>query len=305
MNELGRDLLRSAATRRSEVLFVYNCEPAGDDAQPGGGWPGAFAAATCSPSCTNKCGRTRRSWPTSCYPPPPSSSTRSFRAGVRGLRHPPRRAAAVEPAGEARSNNRGSSPSSSAGSISTARATRKPWRAMPSRLLAAGAPGGGPPRPRGIPAWRHPPDGTNPVQFVDVFPLTADRKIHLVPEALDREAPEGLYALGARPRLVAGFPADADLARHQSHSVSSTLAELWDEPAHVEGGARARRRRLREIARIGRPSAGLERAAARSTASCECSADVRGRGASPSCPRACGAGTPSTAPPPRPWPPTR
>ena len=37
-----------------------------------------------------------------------------------------------------------------------------------------------------------PPDGPRPVAFVDVFPATVDRKIHLVPEHLDREA-DGLY----------------------------------------------------------------------------------------------------------------
>ena len=36
-----------------------------------------------------------------------------------------------------------------------------------------------------------PPSGDAPVQFVDVFPGTADRKVHLVPEDLDREAPWG------------------------------------------------------------------------------------------------------------------
>ena len=37
--------------------------------------------------------------------------------------------------------------------------------------------------------------GTHPVQFVDVFPRTADQKIHLVPQDLDTEAScrGGLY----------------------------------------------------------------------------------------------------------------
>jgi anaerobic selenocysteine-containing dehydrogenase len=39
-----------------------------------------------------------------------------------------------------------------------------------------------------------PAAGDRPVQFVDVFPRTADRRIHLVPAELDREAPDGLYA---------------------------------------------------------------------------------------------------------------
>jgi len=38
-----------------------------------------------------------------------------------------------------------------------------------------------------------PPEGATPIAFVDSFPATADRKIHLVSAALDREAPHGLY----------------------------------------------------------------------------------------------------------------
>ncbi|KAB2958669.1 MAG: molybdopterin-dependent oxidoreductase, partial [Thermoanaerobaculia bacterium] len=37
--------------------------------------------------------------------------------------------------------------------------------------------------------WAAPAAGERPVQFVDVFPRTADGHIHLVPEELDREAP--------------------------------------------------------------------------------------------------------------------
>ena len=37
------------------------------------------------------------------------------------------------------------------------------------------------------------PHGERPVQYVDLEPRTPDGKIHLVPEALDREAPRGLY----------------------------------------------------------------------------------------------------------------
>ena len=47
---------------------------------------------------------------------------------------------------------------------------------------------------RATPLW----DGA-PVQFVDVFPRTPDRKVHLFPEALDREAPLGLYAYQPDP----------------------------------------------------------------------------------------------------------
>ena len=42
-----------------------------------------------------------------------------------------------------------------------------------------------------------PPHGGAPIQFVDVFPLTSDRKVHLFPPELDRQAPGGFY--GYRP----------------------------------------------------------------------------------------------------------
>ena len=51
--------------------------------------------------------------------------------------------------------------------------------------------------------WAPAPAGERPVQFVDVFPRTADGRIDLLPEALDREAPEGLYAFRADPATAA------------------------------------------------------------------------------------------------------
>jgi anaerobic selenocysteine-containing dehydrogenase len=47
------------------------------------------------------------------------------------------------------------------------------------------------------------PCGPGPVQFVDTFPPTADRKAHLLPPALDAEAPQGLYAYQADPGSAA------------------------------------------------------------------------------------------------------
>ena len=66
--------------------------------------------------------------------------------------------------------------------------------------------------------------GDAPVQFVDAFPQTVGRKIHLVPEALDREAPHGLYA----------FQDDPGDARHPlalispatGRRINSTLGQL-------------------------------------------------------------------------------
>jgi anaerobic selenocysteine-containing dehydrogenase len=66
--------------------------------------------------------------------------------------------------------------------------------------------------------------GGTPVQFVDVFPLTPDRKVDLFPKALAAEAPAGLY----------GFQPDPATDRHplalispaSEKTVSSTLGEL-------------------------------------------------------------------------------
>lgn len=137
--------------------------------------------------------------------------------------------AAVEPAGESWSNNRlfatledrlGLSrpgDENEAGFVARLLA--------PERLAAAR-------RELEVTGQATPPDGTNPVQFVDVFPLTADRKVHLVPEALDREAPEGLYAL-RELEPAAAFPLTL-ISPATHHAVSSTLAELWTEPAHLD-----------------------------------------------------------------------
>jgi anaerobic selenocysteine-containing dehydrogenase len=77
--------------------------------------------------------------------------------------------------------------------------------------------------PGGLPA---------PVQFVDVFPRTPDRKIRLVPEELDREAAEGLYAYRAEPATRA-FPL-ALISPATDRTISSTLGELYGEQVPLE-----------------------------------------------------------------------
>jgi len=72
-----------------------------------------------------------------------------------------------------------------------------------------------------------PPFGGRPVQFVDVFPGTADRKVALFPDHLDREAPLGLYAYQADP-ATAAWPL-ALISPSSERTVSSTLGEL-DRP---------------------------------------------------------------------------
>jgi anaerobic selenocysteine-containing dehydrogenase len=73
-----------------------------------------------------------------------------------------------------------------------------------------------------------PAEGDAPVQFVDSFPQTADRKAHLVPEDLDREAPAGLYHY--RPETAAqGFPL-ALISPATDRTISSSLGELRRGP---------------------------------------------------------------------------
>jgi len=75
----------------------------------------------------------------------------------------------------------------------------------------------------GLPAA--PPFGTNaPVQFVDVFPRTADGKIDLFPAAFDASAPSGLYAFQPDP-ATEKYPL-ALISPSSDRTISSTLGEL-------------------------------------------------------------------------------
>lgn len=80
--------------------------------------------------------------------------------------------------------------------------------------------------------WAAPSAGERPVQFVDVFPKTVDRRIDLVPEALDREAPAGLY--GYRPDPGgAEFPL-ALISPATNRTISSTFGQLRRGPVPLE-----------------------------------------------------------------------
>jgi anaerobic selenocysteine-containing dehydrogenase len=68
------------------------------------------------------------------------------------------------------------------------------------------------------------PHGGRPVQFVDVMPQTPDGKVHLFPEALDREAPLGLYGFQPDP-ATDRYPL-ALISPASERTVSSTLGEL-------------------------------------------------------------------------------
>jgi len=76
-----------------------------------------------------------------------------------------------------------------------------------------------------------PPFGRAPVQFVDVFPRTPDRRVRLFPDALDREAPKGLYAYQDDP-ATPDFPL-ALISPASEKTISSTLGELVEWPAAV------------------------------------------------------------------------
>ena len=70
----------------------------------------------------------------------------------------------------------------------------------------------------------HPPAGEHPVQFADVFPRTDDGRIHLVPDELDREAPEGLYAF--RGESGSGHYPLALVSPASSRTISSSFGLL-------------------------------------------------------------------------------
>lgn len=69
-----------------------------------------------------------------------------------------------------------------------------------------------------------PEGGTTPIQFVDVFPKTADGKVHLFDAALDASAPLGLYGFQPDP-ATERYPL-ALISPASDRTISSTLGEL-------------------------------------------------------------------------------
>jgi len=69
-----------------------------------------------------------------------------------------------------------------------------------------------------------PPFGARPVQFVDVFPNTADHKVHLFPAQYDTEAPLGLYAFQPDP-ATEKYPL-ALISPSSERTINSTLGQL-------------------------------------------------------------------------------
>ena len=69
-----------------------------------------------------------------------------------------------------------------------------------------------------------PPFGAAPIQFVDVFPNTPDRKVDLFPEALDASAPAGIYRYQPDP-ATEQYPLTL-ISPASERTISSTLGEL-------------------------------------------------------------------------------
>jgi anaerobic selenocysteine-containing dehydrogenase len=69
-----------------------------------------------------------------------------------------------------------------------------------------------------------PPFGDRPIQFVDVFPNTSDRKVDLFPQALEASAPIGLYRYQPDP-ATDRYPL-ALISPASEQTISSTLGEL-------------------------------------------------------------------------------
>jgi anaerobic selenocysteine-containing dehydrogenase len=74
-----------------------------------------------------------------------------------------------------------------------------------------------------------PPHGGTPVQFVDVFPLTPDRKVNLFPDAIASRAPRGMYGYQPDP-ATDQFPL-ALISPATEKTISSTLGELRERAA--------------------------------------------------------------------------
>jgi len=74
-----------------------------------------------------------------------------------------------------------------------------------------------------------PPHNGTPIQFVDVFPLTSDKKVNLFPEAIAGDAPAGLYGYQPDP-ATEQFPL-ALISPASEKTISSTLGELRERAA--------------------------------------------------------------------------
>lgn len=76
------------------------------------------------------------------------------------------------------------------------------------------------------------PHGGRPIQFVDVFPKTPDKKVHLFPPELDKQAPMGLYGFQPDP-ATREYPL-ALISPASERTISSTMGELSRPEVRLE-----------------------------------------------------------------------
>ncbi len=77
-----------------------------------------------------------------------------------------------------------------------------------------------------------PETGRRPIQFVDVFPHTADRRVHLCPPSLEAESARGLYAF--HPEASGRRYPLALISPSVPQTVSSTFGQLRSGPVPLE-----------------------------------------------------------------------
>ncbi len=249
-----------------------------------GCWKGC-SARTCSRSCSSRCSPTPRDYADVILPATTFLENYDIAKRLRPDQ-PAARAAGRSSRPARRARTRRSSPSSPSAWASASAKTETETLLriagrLPPTLRASSCSSAAPRRRR---------SAAGPIQFVDVFPLTPDRKVDLFPEALEAQAPAGLYAFQPDPGDRA-VPAGADFSGEREDGVVD---------------ARRAARAARHAADASRPTP--RRAASRttipcasSTSSAKCSARSRSPRTSArarsACRRACGGRAPTTARP--------
>jgi anaerobic selenocysteine-containing dehydrogenase len=188
MSLLG-DALSWTGERRIGALFVYNANPAATTPNQNGILAGLARDDLFVVVHEQVMTDTAR-WADVVLPATTFLEHRDIRRGYGAMRLYDA-AAVATPVGEARSNNQ------LFGELLRRMDLVRPGDPMTddeiaAAIFGAGADGAEVRRQLDASGVAAPPDGPRPVTFVDVLPATVDRKIHLVPEHLDREA-DGLY----------------------------------------------------------------------------------------------------------------
>ena len=224
MNRLGEALAARGADS-VDLLFVYNCNPAVTMPDQQTVWRGLeredLFTVVFDPVLTDTARYADVVLPAAAF-----VERRELSRGYGALLLQDA-AAVVEPAGEARPNHEvfaelcRRTGVAHAGDPETA-------DALVDALLASSPRAADIRRDLDTKGFAVPAEGAAPVQFVDSFPRTADRRAHLVPEELDREAPHGLYHYQAEPEATPDaqrFPL-ALISPASDQTISSSLGEL-------------------------------------------------------------------------------